>query len=206
MLGSRLVLASTSAHRKALLSRLGLRFEAHAPAFEEVGAEHLSPAEIALSYARGKALAVAGALAGQDVLVIGCDQVCELDGEILHKCLTEAEAQDQLERLQGRTHALHDGLFLYRTSTSESREALVTTRMTMRALDADQIAAYVDRDRPLYTCGGYTFEGTGVALFENIVGGDDSAIVGLPLMSLTRLLTDFGVDPLRDGPRRRWPA
>lgn len=192
----RLVLCSTAAHRAKLLSRLGLPFEAVRPDFDEADTRGLAPETLALAFAEGKARSLLPRYAGQPVLLIGADQVPEVGGELLRKAETLDEAVAQLAALSGRTHALHTGVAVLCTETGRVETSLTTVRLTMRALSAAQLRRYVEADRPLGSAGGYTFEGLGAALFSAVEGQDDSAIVGLPLLSLCALLVRFGVDPL----------
>ncbi len=199
-----LVLCSTASHRAALLARLGLPFETAAPDFDETGCESLPPADMALAYAEGKARSLAAGYPGRAALLLAADQVTAVEGEILRKARTAAECEAQLARLAGRTHTLDAALFALDVDSGRTASAVVRVSLQMRALSAAQIARYVAADRPLGSAGGYTYEGLGVALFESVrfegdAGGDDSAIVGLPLGATLRLLGQFGLDPL--GPR-----
>lgn len=191
-----LVLCSTAPHRAALLSRLGLPFEAARPDFEEVGLEHLSPIEIAAAYAHGKARSLAARYADAGALLIGADQVPEVDGVVLRKTASPAECEAQLALLSGREHRLHSAVALVDAITGRAEIAVTTVHLTMRLLSAAQIARYVAADAPVGSAGGYLYEGRGAALFEDVRGQDDSAIVGLPLLAVASLLRRFGVDPL----------
>jgi septum formation protein len=190
-----IVLASTSPGRRAVLARLGLAFDACAPDFDEsVLPDGLAPEAIARAFAEGKARGVRALPAG--ALVIGADQVLEHAGAIVRKTTSLDDAIDQLARLSGSTHLLHAGLALLDTTTGALRSEVVTVRLRMPAHPRAAIEAYVARERPVGSAGGYFYEGGGVALFESVEGGDDSAIVGLPLVPLCRLLRASGVEPL----------
>jgi septum formation protein len=189
----RIVLASTSRFRRALLDRIGLVHDAVAPDFDEDHPPPLAPPEIARAFAIGKAVSV---VVNGEALVIGADQVLEHRGELLRKPGTLDEAAAQLERLAGDAHFLHTAVAVRDAASGRVESELVTVRLVVRRLDRDAIRRYVERDRPVGCVGGYTFEGLGACLFESVGGGDDSAIVGLPLLALTRLLLGFGVDPL----------
>ena len=190
----RLVLVSTSRWRKATLERLGLPFEQAAPDFDEKDDEGLAPRDVARRFAEHKATSLAGRY--PDSLLLGSDQVAEHEGERLSKPVTLEAVQAQLTRLSGRVHRLHTGIAVLDTSTGEMVSDVPTVSLTMRPLTESQIRAYVAHDKPVGCAGGYTIEGRGIALFEDIAGGDESAIVGLPLMSVTRLLARAGLDPL----------
>ncbi len=187
-----LILASTSRFRRALLDRLGLSYEIHAPDFEENAPEGMAPRDIARSFAEGKARSIP---AGPDTWIIGGDQVTEVEGRILHKATTLDECRAQLNALSGKTHALHSAVVLWSPSTQRLFGETVTVQLTMHALDPAFIDRYVELDQPIGSAGGYLFEGRGIGLFDDVRGGDDSAIVGLPLMSLCRLLRQAGIDP-----------
>ncbi len=187
-----LILASTSRFRRALLDRLGLPYEIHAPPFEENPPEAMAPRDIAGLFAEGKARSIH---AGTDTWIIGGDQVTEVEGRILHKATTLDECRAQLNMLSGKTHALHSAIALWSPSTQRLLSETVTIQLTMHALDPVFIDRYVELDQPIGSAGGYLFEGRGIGLFEDVRGGDDSAIVGLPLMSLCRLLRQVGIEP-----------
>ena len=214
----KLVLASTSSYRAALLARLGLPFEAVAPDCDEdaVKAQGLSAEELVRELARRKAQSVAERFPG--ALVIGSDQVAELDGEILGKPGTAERARAQLARLSGREHRLVTGVCLIGGGAAEpgggadplggraaepadeiaggrrGLETLDIHRLRVRRLSPEQIRRYVARDAPLDCAGSYKIEGQGIALFESIAGGDYTAIIGLPLTRVVALLARCGVE------------
>ncbi|XXY45501.1 Maf family protein [Sorangium sp. So ce269] len=203
---SRIVLASTSPFRRALLDRLGLAYEAVAPVFDEVAPEGMPPAACARLFAEGKALSLA--TARQGALIIGADQALDLDGELLRKPATLDEAADQLARLAGRAHALHTAVAVHAPpglplapDAPRTLAEIVTVELRVRPLGRAQIRRYVELDRPIGSAGGYLFEKHGPWLFDDVRHADETAIVGLPLVPLCRLLRRFGVDPL-DAPAR----
>jgi septum formation protein len=188
-----LVLASTSPYRRDLLARLGLPFTVAAPACDEdaVKAEGLPVEALTARLARLKAASVAAP--GPRSLIIGSDQAAEIDGEILGKPGTPEAAEAQLARLAGREHRLVTAVALRDPASGEVSEALDVHRLTLRPLTAAEIRRYVARDRPLDCAGAYRIEGLGITLFASIAGADFTAIVGLPLLALTRLLRRHGV-------------
>ncbi|WP_437623555.1 Maf family protein [Sorangium sp. So ce1151] len=203
---SRIVLASTSPFRRALLDRLGLAYEAVAPVFDEVAPEGMPPAACARLFAEGKALSLAPARHG--ALIIGADQALDLDGELLRKPATLDEAADQLARLAGRAHALHTAVAVHAPpglplapDAPRTLTEIVTVELRVRPLAREQIRRYVELDRPIGSAGGYLFEKHGPWLFDDVRHADETAIVGLPLVPLCGLLRRFGVDPL-DAPAR----
>ena len=186
------ILASTSRFRRALLDRLGLSCEARAPQFDEIAPTGMAPRDIARAFAEGKAKSIT---AGANTWIIGCDQVADLDGKILHKTTNIEECRAQLLELSGKTHALHTAVVLWSPAEGKLLDETVTVQLTMRALNKASIERYVELDKPIGSAGGYFFEGRGIGLFADVRGGDDSAIVGLPLLSLCRLLCQAGIEP-----------
>ena len=192
-----LILASTSKWRKAEFDRLQLPYVAVSPEFDEEAQQiDLEPQAVALQFALGKAQSLAYRFADEDALIIGSDQVPDIEGQRLHKPQTFEEAEAELSRLQGKTHYLHTGVAVVEARTGRHLCELASVSMKMRSLTPAQIHHYVSVDRPLGSAGGYKIEGLGIALFDQIDGADQSAIVGLPLLVLCRLLRAFGVDPL----------
>ncbi len=187
----RLILASTSPYRRALLDRLGLPYEAVAPRCDEepLKTSGKPPEVVAAELARAKAASVAARY--PDALVLGADQLVDLDGEILGKPGTCAAAEAQLRRLSGRTHRLLTAAALLAPG-GRWREVLDTHSMTLRALSNDEIRRYVERVAPLGCCGAYKIEGSGIALFEAVEGRDFTAIMGLPLMGVSAALRAAG--------------
>jgi septum formation protein len=186
---SPLVLASTSAFRKALLQAAGLQFEAEAPQVDEVAPSRLSPRAVARRLARLKADAVGSRR--PSALVIGSDQTVDLAGELLRKPRTRAEARRQLAAMAGRSHVLHAAVALVRRAPPFARVEVESVRLTMRALTRRQIEAYLDTGEWEGCAGGYRIEGRGIALFS-AVRGDYHAIVGLPMVRLFSLLEAAG--------------
>lgn len=190
----RLVLASTSRYRRALLEGLGLTFESAAPDFVEDHAAIPDPAQMVVAFARGKALSLAARY--PDALIIGSDQAAALGDRVLNKPGTAEAAVEQLLALAGRTHQLLTAVCVHDTRTDETHQRLVRHQMLMRPLDRAMAAAYVARDQPLDCAGAYKIESLGIALFEAMDGPDHTAIVGLPISVVGELLQRCGVDLL----------
>lgn len=188
-----LVLASTSAYRRELLARLGLPFRQVAPAVDETPGAHEDAADVAARLARMKAAAVAARCPG--ALVIGSDQAAELDGAILGKPGDAATAQAQLERASGRSVVFHTALCVVDARREPQVAVAASDRTTVRfrKLGPAEIARYVARERPFDCAGSFKAEGLGIALFEHIESDDPSALIGLPLIALCRLLRELGV-------------
>jgi len=189
----RIILASTSPYRRALMKRLGVPFEVMAPPFDEEAAKpalaHLDVESLSLSLARSKTLSVSRL--EPTAIVIGSDQIATIDGERLDKPGTHARACAQLKRLSGRSHRLVTALVVARGE--ETLEAVDVHTLYVRRLSDAQIEDYVQRDQPLDCAGSYKIESLGVALLERVVGEDASAIEGLPLMRLVTMLEKLGV-------------
>lgn len=187
--GRPLVLASTSAARRALLDRLRLPYEAVSPRCDEEAITGQSPEETARLRAVAKAESVARER--PDAVVIGSDQVVDLDGELLGKPGTPERAEAQLARLAGREHRLITAVALVRSGAEHDVRSSVH-RMAMRPLVGDEIGRYVAADEPSACAGSYKVESLGIALFEHIEGADWTAIVGLPLLAVSSMLRAAG--------------
>ena len=150
-----------------------------------------TPAARALRLAIAKAAAVARDY--PDALVIGSDQVAELDGLILDKPGTAGRARAQLAASSGREVHFHTALCLLDTRDGRRHTHVDHTRARFRTLEAAEIARYVEREQPLDCAGSFKCEGLGISLFEAIDNADPSALIGLPLIALARLLRETGV-------------
>jgi len=186
-----LVLASTSPYRRELLARLRLPFSCEKPGVDEDAAKRTlpDPAAVVAELARQKARAVAVRL--PDAIVIGSDQGACLDGTMLDKPGTAANAIAQLTALAGRTHELRTAVAIVHAGGLV--EWTDVTRLTMRALAREEIERYVAAEQPLDCAGSYKIEGLGIALFERIESEDQTAIQGLPLLRLAAELRRLGL-------------
>lgn len=186
-----LVLASTSPYRRALLERLCVPFTVEAPGIDEAVAKSAggNPLAIVQQLALQKATAVQRR--HPDAIVIGCDQVATVDGIVLDKPGTEANARAQLQALRGREHRLLTAVAI--AHAGGLREFVDTTRLILRPLADDEIARYLAADAPFDCAGSYKIEGLGITLFDRIDSRDYTAIVGLPLMQLSAELRRLGL-------------
>ncbi len=186
-----LLLASSSPYRASLLKRLGLSFRTapHRVDEDAYKGRGLEPAALAQVLAEAKARSLAEDATGE--FVLGGDQVATIDGEILGKPGRNEAAEQQLRRLAGRTHQLLTATALL-TPTGAIRQDLHVHHMTMRPLTDVEISRYVAHDAPLDCCGAYRIEALGISLFERIDGDDHTAIEGVPLMRLSRMLRAEG--------------
>jgi MAF protein len=189
-----LLLASGSVYRQALLAKLGLGFETAAPAIDETPKEGESPVNLALRLSFEKAAALADGHPGR--LIVGSDQVAVLDGVQLRKPGGRARAMQQLRAASGKIVEFYTGVCVLNSATGENASDLDRTAVHFRRLSDECIARYIDRE-PAFDCAGaFKSEGLGIALFEKIETEDPSALVGLPLIRLVRLLERFGVNAL----------
>lgn len=189
-----IILASTSPYRRALLDRLGLPFRAVAPTVDEAPykARGMAPRSLAELLALDKAGSVARG--HPHAIVIGSDQVAEVDGRVLDKPGTVEAAVAQLRGLSGRQHRLITSIAVMCAARSVVIPHTDVTTLWMRPLDDDAIRRYLDADHPLDCAGSYKIEARGIALFERIDSADHTAIIGLPLIALTTILRSLGVE------------
>lgn len=187
-----LILASTSRYRRELLARLGVQFECHAPRVDEDSLKDpaLDPAELAQLLARTKARSLAEAF--PDAAILGSDQVCACGGRIYSKPGNFERAAGQLAALAGRTHRLLTAVALAHPGGETTM--LDTTSLQMRSLSSAEIERYLTADQPFDCAGSYAIERRGIALFERIESADQTAITGLPLLAVARLLREVGFE------------
>ncbi|MCA7976551.1 Maf-like protein [Burkholderia cepacia] len=185
----RLILASSSRYRRALLERLGIPFDVVSPDLDETPRDGETPAATALRLAGAKARAVAATIDAPDgVLVIGSDQVATFDGLQIGKPGTHERALAQLVSMQGREVEFHSALCLYDSRTGEAQVEDVVTRVRFRSLPEAELDAYLRAETPYDVAGSAKSEGLGIALLDAIDSNDPTALVGLPLIALTRML------------------
>lgn len=184
------ILASTSRYRAGLLKRLLEHFEQAAPGTDETSLAGEAPAARAARLAEAKARAVAVAHPG--AVVVGSDQVADLDGMTLDKPGTVHEAHRQLAASSGRSVVFHTAVCVV-DANGDALSHIDETRVSFRTLTAADIERYVERERPLDCAGSFKCEGLGIALFERIVNEDPTALVGLPLIATSRLLRAAGI-------------
>lgn len=185
----RLILASTSAYRRELLSRLRLPFDVARPGTDETPLRGEPPSELAMRLAQAKAEAVAGR--APDAWVLGSDQVAELDGRPLGKPGGYEAAAAQLASMSGREVVFHTALCLARVGNA-ARIECDRTVVRFRTLEAGEIARYLEAEQPFDCAGSFKSEGLGIALFDAIESSDPTALVGLPLIATARMLRSAG--------------
>ena len=186
----RVVLASTSPRRRELLSLLRIPFDVIAPAFTETILPGLSPREHARVFAEDKARA--GAHRVPDRVILGSDTLIELDGAILGKPGTPADARRMLCRLRGREHAIHTAVAVVDSATGSSATAVETVHVWFKALRDADVERYLETGESMGKAGAYAIQGRGGDLIERIEG-DYPAAVGLPLRIVFMMLQERGI-------------
>lgn len=183
-----LLLASTSRYRRELLERLRLPFHVARPDVDETTGPDEAPAALAARLASLKAAAIAAH--HPEAWVIGADQVAEVDGQAIGKPGNREAAIAQLTAMSGRAIRFHTALCLLRDQNRHEASDVTTVRF--RALSAEEIERYVDAEQPFDCAGSFKSEGLGITLFEAIDSQDPTALIGLPLIALSRLLREAG--------------
>ncbi|TPW17540.1 MAG: maf protein [Halothiobacillaceae bacterium] len=190
----RLILASSSPYRAELLRRLQLPFEIAAPAVDESPLSDETARELALRLAEKKARAVESRFPNS--LIIGSDQVAALEGQLLGKPGHHAAAVAQLHHNSGKWVDFYTSLCLLNSTSGRVQRDLDLYSVRFRDLTSDQIESYLQREQPYQCAGSFKAEGLGVALLQRHHGDDPTALIGLPLISLVRMLEREGVDIL----------
>jgi septum formation protein len=185
-----IVLASTSRYRRELLQRLRLPFSVQTPRVDEHALRGESPASTARRLALAKAKVVA--LERPGAIVIGSDQVADVDGEALSKPGTHEAALAQLTRMQGREVVFHTALAVVDPDGAQQVDD-VPTAVRFRVLPMRQLDAYLRLEQPYDCAGAAKIESLGIALVESVRSEDPTALIGLPLIRLTSMLAVCGV-------------
>jgi septum formation protein len=186
-----LILGSTSVYRRELLQRLRLPFEVVSPQVDETPLDGEAPQALAERLALAKANAVA--LLHPRALVIGSDQVADLDGEPLGKPGNHANAVRQLQRMRGRTVVFQTAVAVVCHESGFAGQALAQVKVGFRQLSDRAIEDYLQAEKPYDCAGSAKSEGLGIALLEVIDNQDPTALVGLPLIHTCRLLRAAGM-------------
>lgn len=189
-----LILASTSRYRRELLARLQLPFEVVAPEVDESPLPGELPAALALRLALAKARAVAAAR--PDAVVIGSDQVADLDGEAIGKPGDHSRATAQLRRLAGRSVRFHTGVAVVHSQAGSEQSEIAVADVLFRPLTDAEIESYLLLEQPYDCAGSARCEALGIALLARIDSDDPTTLIGLPLMRTAAMLRQAGIDPL----------
>jgi MAF protein len=187
-----LILASSSPYRRELLSRLALPFECRSPDIDESARPDEAPGALVERLAEAKARALAAEF--PRALIIGSDQVAVLGDHIMGKPGTHDNAVEQLARCSGRTVTFYTGLCLLDTGDETVQRDCILFEVRFRTLNNAQIRRYLAHDKPYNSAGSFKAEGLGVSLFESMHGEDPTALIGLPLIRLTAMLNEAGVE------------
>jgi septum formation protein len=190
----RLILASTSRYRRELLERLRLPFDVEAPDVDETPLPGEQPATLARRLARAKAAEVAARFPG--AIVIGSDQVADLDGQPLGKPGTRERAVEQLTAMRGRTVLFHTAVAVRCVAKAVDTNELATVTVRFRNLGDEEIGRYLDLEQPYDCAGSAKAEALGITLLSAIESDDPTALIGLPLIRTCALLREAGLDPL----------
>ncbi|MEO7055481.1 MAG: Maf family nucleotide pyrophosphatase [Caldimonas sp.] len=197
MASRRLILASTSRYRRELLGRLRVPFDVVAPEVDEAARAGEIPRDLALRLALAKADAVAAQ--HDDAVVIGSDQVADLDGVAVGKPGDHERATAQLHAMRGRVVMFHTAVAVVCRATSFRVAELVSVTVRFRDLAATDIECYLRAEQPYDCAGSAKAEALGIALLESIKSDDPTALIGLPLIRTCVLLRLTGIDPLSQG-------
>ena len=194
----RLVLASTSRYRRELLERLHLSFDVQAPGVDETAHAGEAPRDLALRLALAKADAVSAT--APQAIVIGSDQVAELDGQAIGKPGDHARATAQLQAMSGREVVFWTAVAVVCRESGFRACEMSDVTVRFRQLDAATIEHYLRTEQPYDCAGSAKAETLGIALLDAIDSDDPTALIGLPLIRTCSLLRRAGLDPLSPPP------
>jgi MAF protein len=190
----RILLASTSTYRRALLEKLNLEFSCAAPNIDESPYADESPETLVKRLAEAKARALMHSHPNH--LIIGSDQVCAIDGKITGKPHTFENAKRQLHAASGKVVTFYTGLSLLDSRTQQAATLCEPFEVSFRALSDEEISNYLEMEQPYDCAGSFKCEGLGISLFSQLNGRDPNTLIGLPLIALLELLRAKGVNPL----------
>ncbi len=189
-----LVLGSTSPYRRELMQRLQYPFETAAPDIDETRKAHESPQAMVSRLSLEKAQAVA--VNYTDALIIGSDQCAVLGQDVIGKPGTHEKAVQQLCNASGKTVNFLTGLCLLDTATGRYQLDVIPFEVSFRVLTVAEIQRYLEKDQPYNCAGSFRSESLGITLFKRMRGDDPTALMGLPLIRLSAMLRQVGVDLL----------
>ena len=184
-----LILASTSKFRKKSLKRLGIKFSTRSPKVDEDRKPNESPKEMALRLAFDKASAVFAK--NKESVVIGGDQVLAIGNKDFGKPMTKKIAIEHLKYLSGKTGTFHTAICIQAPNNNQWCYS-VPTQVTWRKLTNTEINTYMQREPSLHSAGAAQLEAMGISLVESMQTDDPTAIVGIPLLSVTKILCSLG--------------
>ena len=190
----KLILGSTSIYRRELLARLGLPFSIESPHVDETPLVGEAPTALAMRLALSKAQAVAARF--PDAVVIGSDQVADLNGQALGKPGTHERAREQLQRMQGQDVIFHTAVAVVCAASGFAQSALAEVKVAFRPLSNAEIESYLIAEKPYDCAGSAKSEGLGIVLLSRIENDDPTALIGLPLIRTCTLLRSAGMQLL----------
>lgn len=191
---TQIVLASSSKYRKQLLDKIEVSFTSASPEVDETAKPDETPQALVERLALAKARSLSKSHPNH--LIIGSDQVADLNGSILTKPGNHKAALQQLSSCQGQKVTFHTGLCLLNSKTGKYQLSDITTDVIFRELSTAQLDNYLRREQPYDCAGSFKCEGLGITLFSKIRSTDPDALIGLPLIELTSMLINEGVNPL----------
>ena len=187
----KLILGSSSPYRRELLSRLRLAFEVAPPQVDETALTHETPEQLACRLAMSKARDVASHFPA--AVVIGSDQVADLEGIALGKPGNHPRATTQLQQMSGKTVIFQTAVAVVCLETGFAQLDLARVKVKFRDLSGSEIEAYLRAETPYDCAGSAKSEGLGIALLESIDNDDPTALVGLPLIRTCRMIQAAGI-------------
>lgn len=190
----KLILASSSNSRIQLLKQLKIPFEFFSPNVDETPFPKESAKKLVIRLAELKTKTVAKNY--KNSIIIGADQIGEYRKKLFGKPLTLKNAKKHLEELSGRTLKFYIGLCVLDTQTNLLQSDIEIFKVKYRKLNSKMIKDYLSKEKPLQCAGSCAADGFGITLIDSLEGKDFSALIGLPLIRLTRMLEKVGLNPL----------
>jgi len=189
-----LILASSSPFRQSLLQKFNLPFSTFSPDIDETALPNEAPEQLVYRLSESKARAAVKHF--DQGLVIGSDQVAVFNGQILGKPHNKENAIVQLSLFSGQTVTFLTGLCVYDIAANKAKTLIEPFEVVFKTLTLEQIEAYCDAEQPYNCAGSFKSEGLGICLFKKLNGDDPNSLIGLPLIKLSQLLTEFDFDVL----------
>lgn len=189
-----LILASSSPFRQSLLQKFNLPFSTFSPDIDETALPNEAPEQLVYRLSESKARAAVKHF--DQGLVIGSDQVAVFNGQILGKPHNKENAIVQLSLFSGQTVTFLTGLCVYDIAANKAKTLIEPFEVVFKTLTLEQIEAYCDAEQPYNCAGSFKSEGLGICLFEKLNGDDPNSLIGLPLIKLNQLLSEFDFDVL----------
>ncbi|WP_392562858.1 nucleoside triphosphate pyrophosphatase [Orbus sturtevantii] len=192
----KIILASTSESRKKILKKFAIPFDCIAPVCDEKPLPNENATDLVLRLSQIKAQSIAKNYMGSDTIIIGSDQVGVLDGKIVGKPHTTANAKQQLLKSRGKTFYFYTGLCVIDAKTQNISISYEPFKVTFRHLNEAEIDAYIAKEMPLQCAGSFKCDELGITLFDKLEGNDINSLIGLPLIKLNKVMLDMGYNPL----------